>query len=111
VKFDKHRQTLNEYTERAGQDGMDEMCLECNSYSIDGFPSLGILRKPGKRVEQDRQEGHLYGKEVKEGKPDNRTMPTPKSIDHRYNISYLAAAALLRATVSWAYFHYKYNLS
>ena len=116
MKFEKYRQTLNEYTEKAGQDGMDAMCLKKNSYSIDGLPSLGLLRNSGKRIEQDRQEGYYYGKEVKEETPHNRpeknwTVPTPKTMDQRYNISYLAAAALLGAVVSWAYFHCKYTLS
>jgi hypothetical protein len=44
MNFQKHRETLNEWTENRGKQGMWDYGILKNSFSIDGLPSLTILR-------------------------------------------------------------------
>jgi Pyridoxamine 5'-phosphate oxidase len=44
MTFERHRNTLEEYCERLGADGMKEYSTHKNSFSIDGLPSIGLLR-------------------------------------------------------------------
>ncbi|KAA8491728.1 Pyridoxamine 5'-phosphate oxidase family protein ustO [Porphyridium purpureum] len=44
MTFEKYRTTLDEWTQHKGPDGMNEYRTLKNSFSIDGLPSLALLR-------------------------------------------------------------------
>ncbi|KAL3918267.1 MAG: hypothetical protein SGARI_007511, partial [Bacillariaceae sp.] len=67
MEFEKYRKILDEYSAKLGVKGMEEYGLKKNSFSIDGLPSLGLLRNKDKTIEMDPQEGYIFGKEVAEG--------------------------------------------
>jgi hypothetical protein len=62
MDFVKYRSTLEESTVKAGKDGMYEYTTKRNSYSIDGLPSLALLRADGPRcVEPVVEDGFIIG--------------------------------------------------
>ena len=66
MDFVKYRATLDEWTEKAGKVGMSVYVTKKNSFSIDGLPSLALLRKrgPGHTIVPVVDKGYIYGKEV-----------------------------------------------
>lgn len=48
MTYVKQRQTLNEFFQQKGSDGMFDYNVLKNSFSIDGLPSLGLLRHDAK---------------------------------------------------------------
>lgn len=70
MSYEKHRRTLEESAERAvkeGDEGLTGYCLRNNSFSIDGLPSLALVRYPNKTIVKDEQNGYVYGKETEAG--------------------------------------------
>jgi hypothetical protein len=67
MNFEKHRTILEEYTQKQGEQGTKEYGLKKNSFSIDGLPSVALLRNKDKIIQQDLQEGYFFGKEVPNG--------------------------------------------
>jgi Pyridoxamine 5'-phosphate oxidase len=79
MDFVKYRSTLDEYTEKAGKAGMFDYVTKKNSYSIDGLPSLALLREDGPmHVEPVVEDGYIFGNVV----VDNvcSSLPTPASV-------------------------------
>ena len=65
MEFVKYRSTLNDVTAENGKMGMYNYMTKKNSYSIDGLPSLALLRLDGpKHVEPVVEDGFIYGKVV-----------------------------------------------
>jgi Pyridoxamine 5'-phosphate oxidase len=65
MKFERYRNILDEYAEKEGRDGMFKYSTLKNSYSIDGLPSLALLRKNAPaHVEPTPEEGYIFGKVV-----------------------------------------------
>lgn len=64
LEFVKFRNTLAEYNVRAGVEGMRDYCTLKNSFSIDGLPSLALLRKGAPPVEPVPEDGFIHGKQV-----------------------------------------------
>ena len=111
MHFEKYRKTLDEYSERKGVKGMDEYGLQKNCFSIDGLPSLGLLRNKDKTIEMDPQAGYIYGKEVVGGVGTLDYKVHRKGLNHSKMMSQeglvmLAAGALLGSAISGLYFQY-----
>ena len=65
MEFTKFRSTLHEYNERAGKVGMFNYMTEKNSFSIDGLPSVALLRKDAPpNIEPIYESGYILGKET-----------------------------------------------
>jgi hypothetical protein len=65
MEFQKYRSTLEEFTCREGKTGMFNYCTKKNSFSIDGLPSLALLRNDApKYVEPSAEDGYIFGKVV-----------------------------------------------
>jgi Pyridoxamine 5'-phosphate oxidase len=65
MEFTKFRSTLTEVTEKEGKEGISKYITLKNSYSIDGLPSLALLRKDAPpNVVPVLEEGYVMGKEV-----------------------------------------------
>mmetsp|Transcript_1953 Transcript_1953/g.3966 ORF Transcript_1953/g.3966 Transcript_1953/m.3966 type:complete len:297 (-) Transcript_1953:332-1222(-) len=77
MKFEKYRQTLEDYCQKQGQQGMLDYQTKHNSFSIDGIPSVALLRSDGPAVEPVYEKGYILGKVVgndnknSEGQPNN----------------------------------------
>lgn len=65
MEFQHYRNTLNEFAEKKGEQGMFDYVTEKNSFSIDGLPSLALLRKSAPPVEPVAEDGYIFGKQVK----------------------------------------------
>jgi hypothetical protein len=65
MKFEKYRDTLNEWTEKKGKEGIFEYHTLKNSYSIDGLPSLALLREESPSTEPFLEEGYVRGRPSK----------------------------------------------
>ena len=83
MAFEKHRKILDEYTEKEGEDGMKDYCLKKNSFSIDGLPSLALIRNKNTAIVPKHVDGYIYGEVAgSNGASDDglkRGMPTPTS--------------------------------
>lgn len=80
MDFVKYRSTLDEYTEKAGKAGMFDYVTKKNSYSIDGLPSLALLREDGPmHVEPVVEDGYIFGKVVVDNVWSS-SLPTPTSV-------------------------------
>jgi hypothetical protein len=67
MEFCKYRHTLEDLTSKLGQKGMFDYATKKNSYSIDGLPSLALMRQNAPSgVEPVAEEGYIYGKVVDE---------------------------------------------
>jgi hypothetical protein len=70
MAFEKYRQTLHEFTNKLGLDGMKEYGIKKNYFSIDGLPSLNLLRhdgaKDGTKIIPSPADGYIFGKVVEE---------------------------------------------
>jgi hypothetical protein len=65
MEFKKFRTTLHEYNEREGKVGMFNYMTLKNSFSIDGLPSVALLRKDAPpNIEPIYESGYIFGKEV-----------------------------------------------
>jgi len=63
MEFQKYRGTLEEYACREGKVGIFNYNTLKNSFSIDGLPSLALLRSDApKYVEPIQEEGFIFGK-------------------------------------------------
>lgn len=64
MNFEKYRKTLDEYTTKAGKEGIAEYRILKNSFSIDGLPSLAHLhpRNASLKIEPMWQDGYFHGK-------------------------------------------------
>jgi hypothetical protein len=62
MQFEKYRNTLEEVTEKLGDAAVKEFGVKKNSFSIDGLPSLGLLRNKDKVIVEDPQDGFIFGK-------------------------------------------------
>ncbi|KAL3896755.1 MAG: hypothetical protein SGARI_007090 [Bacillariaceae sp.] len=94
---------------------MEEYGLKKNSFSIDGLPSLGLIRNKDKTIEMDPQEGYIYGKEVTEGgvanldykvPPQKRILHSNMMMTSQEGLVMLAVGALLGSVISGLYFQY-----
>jgi hypothetical protein len=88
MKFEKFRTVLDEWTEKKGNQGMEDYRLQKNSFSIDGLPSLTIASKKclsdsSSKIVPVEQEGYIYGRLVE--KDDND--PDTESFDYSRLIS------------------------
>jgi hypothetical protein len=65
MDFVKYRSTLDEWTIKAGEAGMVDYVTKKNSFSIDGLPSLALLREDGPlHIEPVVEDGYICGKVV-----------------------------------------------
>jgi Pyridoxamine 5'-phosphate oxidase len=65
MEFSKFRSTLHEYNEREGKVGMFNYMTLKNSFSIDGLPSVALLRKDAPpNIGPVYDSGYIFGKEV-----------------------------------------------
>ena len=65
MTFLNYRGTLEEYTRREGIDGIFNYNTKKNSFSIDGLPSLALLRRDApKYVEPKAEDGFIFGNVV-----------------------------------------------
>jgi hypothetical protein len=65
MEFSKYRHTLEDLTSKLGQKGMFDYSTKKNSYSIDGLPSLALMRHDAPSgVMPVAEEGYIYGKVV-----------------------------------------------
>jgi Pyridoxamine 5'-phosphate oxidase len=79
MEFTKFRSTLTEVTEKEGKEGMSKYITLKNSYSIDGLPSLALLRKDAPpNVVPVLEEGYILGKEI--------ASPDTKGIARKFNL-------------------------
>jgi Pyridoxamine 5'-phosphate oxidase len=62
MEFKKNRSTLDDITEKEGKVGIFNYNTLKNSFSIDGLPSLALLRKDAPNVEPVAEEGFILGK-------------------------------------------------
>ncbi|CAJ1945252.1 unnamed protein product [Cylindrotheca closterium] len=66
--FDRYRTKLDDWTKNKGSEGMAEYGLTKNSFSIDGIPSLAVLKaqKDGNpyRINPKPTDGYIYGEKV-----------------------------------------------
>ncbi|KAG7368191.1 pyridoxamine 5'-phosphate oxidase-like FMN-binding protein [Nitzschia inconspicua] len=106
MQFEKYRQVLAEYTENKGEEGMKEYSITKNSFSIDGLPSLALLRNKDKTIEPDPQDGYVFGKEILGVDPISSiatVRPYSKRLREKEMII-LAVGALIGTTISSLYF-------
>lgn len=68
MKFERYRTTLEDWTEKKGNDGMREYRIEKNSFSIDGLPSVTSMDPTsyGPMIKQVSKNGYFYGEVVGE---------------------------------------------
>jgi len=64
MEFVKHRTTLDEVTEKNGKSWVFDYNTKKNSFSIDGLPSLALLRSNAPVVEPAEEEGYIVGKPI-----------------------------------------------
>lgn len=65
MDFIKYRSTLDEWTEKAGKAGISDYVTKKNSFSIDGLPSLALLREDCPlHIEPVVEDGYIFGKVV-----------------------------------------------
>lgn len=62
MEFRKMRSILDEYVAKKGKEGMNQYVTKKNSYSIDGLPSIGLMRKNAPNVVPYQEDGYVYGK-------------------------------------------------
>lgn len=62
MKFEKYRETLYEWTEKKGKGGIFDYITLKNSFSIDGLPSLALLREDAPATKPILEEGYVVGK-------------------------------------------------
>ena len=75
MEFTKFRSTLHEYNEREGKVGMFNYMTLKNSFSIDGLPSVALLRKDAPpNIEPISESGYILGKEVVQPKNSERNL-------------------------------------
>jgi hypothetical protein len=65
MKFEKYRETLDEWTENKGKEGIFDYHTLKNSYSIDGLPSLALLREESPSTEPFLEDGYVLGRPSK----------------------------------------------
>jgi len=87
MKYEKTRATLDEYSERKGEEGMKDYCLYKNSFSIDGLPSVAQLRNPNVTIGPKSEEGYILGEIIAKEKPSQPLMSYPKDMVQMQNSS------------------------
>jgi len=82
MEFIKHRKTLDEFFEKKGPQGSADYQTLNNSFSIDGLPSLALLREDAPAVVPVEEDGFIRGKvvddKVRDGASQKRKMDLPK---------------------------------
>jgi len=82
MDFQKYRQTLEEYCQNKGSDGMFDYVTLRNSFSIDGLPSVGLLRPDGPaNIGPVAEDGYILGKPIREVKSNSNGAGTTKTPD------------------------------
>ena len=104
MKFEKYRNTLDEWTIKKGSKGMDDYRLQKNSFSIDGLPSLSVASKHTLKGQEDsfviapvEQEGYIYGKLIQKEEGDSRSYNPhiPRTTKEREGMNVLTNVAFL----------------
>ena len=71
LHFEKYRQTLEEFTQKKGKEGMIDYRVLKNSFSIDGLPSLSIYsykgQKDKKQIVPKPENGYIFGELAENG--------------------------------------------
>ena len=111
MQFEKYRKILDEYTEKKGEEGMNEYGVYKNSFSIDGLPSLGLIRNKDKAIAPNPQDGYILGKEVASGGSTSAYSIPRKGLRRTYlnsqeGLVMLAVGTLLGSAVSGLYYQY-----
>ena len=111
MKFEKYRKILDEFTEKKGEEGMNEYGVYKNSFSIDGLPSLGLIRNKDKAIVPNPQDGYIFGKEVENGGTASAYAIPNRGLRRSYLISQeglimIAVGALLGSAISGVYFQH-----
>ena len=96
MEFTKFRSTLHEYNEREGKVGMFNYMTLKNSFSIDGLPSVALLRKEApQNIEPIYESGYILGKEI--GQPENSGKSSKRKLQLRqYQPSMLSKQVYVR---------------
>lgn len=77
MEFVKNRKTLDEFFEKQGPKGTFDYQTLNNSFSIDGLPSLALLREDAPEIVPVREDGYVRGK-ILGGSSHKRKMDLPK---------------------------------
>jgi hypothetical protein len=102
MEFKKYRSTLNEVNENAGKIGVFDYNTLKNSFSIDGLPSLALLRKNAPTVEPVAEEGFIHGTVRERGSNTSRAFKlqaynAPTQVNLRVRDLVLAGFSILVA--------------
>jgi hypothetical protein len=116
MHFERCRKILDEFTEKKGEKGMDEYGIYKNSFSIDGLPSLGLIRNKDKTIVPNPKDGYIFGKEVEAGCTRSAYKIPIKDLSGLKLISQeclfmLALGTLLGTVVTGVYFQYSHEQS
>lgn len=70
MNFDRYRTTLDDWCENKGQDGIEQYSLTKNSFSIDGMPSIAVIKLrqytgENYRINPKPTDGYVYGEKVR----------------------------------------------
>lgn len=103
MEFKEFRSILSEVTEKQGKSGISKYITLKNSYSIDGLPSLALLRKDSPpNIVPVLEEGYILGKEAN----STVTRTIAQKLDFRiYRVSlpkrfYIQARDLIIGTIA-----------
>ena len=116
MHFEKYRNILEEFTEKKGEEGMKDYGVYKNSFSIDGLPSLGLMRNKDKSIAPNPQDGYIFGKEVESGGTTSAYIIPNNGLRRSYLTSQeglvmLAVGTLLGSAISGLYFQYFCDLT
>jgi hypothetical protein len=96
MEFTKFRSTLNEVTEKEGKLGIFRYCTLKNSYSIDGLPSLALLRKEAPpNIVPVLEDGYIFGKAVQKDKRSSNNLAQKLALQ-QYSVPMLTKRVYFR---------------
>lgn len=75
MTYQRTRATLDEFSHRKGNDGMQDYCVYNNSFSIDGLPSVAQLRNPNATIGAKPEAGYIHGEIVANEQPRTKLVP------------------------------------
>jgi len=82
MNFDHYRTKLDDWCENKGPEGIADYSLTKNSFSIDGMPSIAVIKsqqdKSQYRINPKPTDGYIYGEKI----PTNRLMSLVLNIRH-----------------------------
>lgn len=84
MEFRQYRTTLEDWSGKKGHEAMHAYVTLKNSFSIDGLPSLGLLRSDAPNVEPVLEEGYVLGKSVNKPSVTSRIAIWASSATQRY---------------------------